>query len=124
MQEAAETQSLMTYIGIRQSTVAQWVALQQIFEVCAGETDYDGGGCRREAWWRQGVTDKQLQETLEGIRWGARSQRRREGRVILDIWYSGTEAGEAWVGSLPRAVGRDTGTDGRHLDGRIALCES
>ena len=33
--EAAVTQSEMTYIGIQQATVAQWVALRPIFEVCA-----------------------------------------------------------------------------------------
>ena len=36
VREVAVTQSSMTYIGRRQATLARWVALQQIFEVCAG----------------------------------------------------------------------------------------
>ena len=67
----------MTYIGIQQATVAQWVALQPIFEVWSGETGYEGGGHSREAWWRQEAVDKQLWETLEEILWEARSRRRR-----------------------------------------------
>ena len=50
MQEAAVTQSEITYIGRRQATVAQLVALQPILEVCAGEKGYKGVGRRREAW--------------------------------------------------------------------------
>ena len=40
----------MTYTGIRQATVAQWVALRLIFEVCVGKKGYKGGGNRRDAW--------------------------------------------------------------------------
>ena len=40
--------SAMTYIVIRQATVAQWVAVRPIFEVCAGEKGYKGGGLWRE----------------------------------------------------------------------------
>ena len=61
----AVTQLEITYIGILQATVAQWVALRPIFEVCAGENGYDGGGLRREAWWRQEASEKQLRATLE-----------------------------------------------------------
>ena len=35
VREAAVIQSAMTYIGTRQVTVAQWVELWPIFEVCA-----------------------------------------------------------------------------------------
>ena len=35
VREAARTQSVMTFIVIRQATLAQWVALLPIFEVCA-----------------------------------------------------------------------------------------
>ena len=45
----------------------KWVDLRLIFEVCAGETGYEGGGNRRETWRRQGVTDKQIWATLEEI---------------------------------------------------------
>ena len=50
--EAAGTNLEMTYIWIRKATVARWVALQLISEVHAGEKGYEGGGWRREAWWR------------------------------------------------------------------------
>ena len=40
--EASGTQSAMTYIGRHQATVVQWVALQPIFEVCAGDKSYRG----------------------------------------------------------------------------------
>ena len=43
------TQSEMTYIGRRHKTVAQWVTLRPIFEVCARETGSEGGGHRRDA---------------------------------------------------------------------------
>ena len=33
----------MNYIGIRQATVVQWVALRLIFEVYAGKKGYEGG---------------------------------------------------------------------------------
>ena len=45
------TQPLQTYIGRRQATVAEWVSLRPIFEVCAKETGYEGGGRLREPWW-------------------------------------------------------------------------
>ena len=35
VQEAAGNNLAMKYIGIRQETVAQWVALRPIFKVCA-----------------------------------------------------------------------------------------
>ena len=43
VQEAVVMQSLMDYIGRRQATVVQWVVLRPIFEVCAGEKDYERG---------------------------------------------------------------------------------
>ena len=46
--EVEITQLATNYIGIWQETVAQWVALQPIFEVCAGKTGYWGGGHRRK----------------------------------------------------------------------------
>ena len=81
MREAAGTQSSMIYIGRRQATVAQWIALRPIFEVFAGEIGYKWGGFRREAWWFQGMAYKQLWATLEEILREARSRRRQEGRV-------------------------------------------
>ena len=43
VQESVRTQSAMTYIGRRQATVAQWVAIRPIVEVFAEEKGYDGG---------------------------------------------------------------------------------
>ena len=37
-------QDTRTYTVRRQETVAQWVALRPIFEVCVQETGYEGGG--------------------------------------------------------------------------------
>ena len=45
--EAAGTQSARIYIEQRQATVAQWVALRPLFDVCARETGYEGGGPSR-----------------------------------------------------------------------------
>ena len=75
VQEAAGTNSVMTYIGRQQTPVTQWVALRTIFEVCAGKTGYKGRGCRREAWWRQVASDKQLRATVVEISREARSQK-------------------------------------------------
>ena len=43
VREAAVTQSEMSYIGRLQATMAQWVALRPIIEVCTGEKGYEGG---------------------------------------------------------------------------------
>ena len=51
MREAVGTQLSMTYIGRRHGTVAQWVALWPIFEVCTVEKVKEGGGIRRDVWW-------------------------------------------------------------------------
>ena len=71
-------QSTVTYIGRKQATVAQCVALRPLFEVCERGEWYEGGGRRREAWWRQEATEKQLRVTLEGISWEAKRRRRDE----------------------------------------------
>ena len=67
VQKATRMQSTMTYMGRQQETVAQWVELRPISEVCAGEKGYKGGGCRREAWWHQEATETQLRANLEGV---------------------------------------------------------
>ena len=64
VQEAAGTQSSMAYIGRKQVTTAQWVALRAIFKVFSGENGYKGVGCRRDAWWRKEAAERQLWETL------------------------------------------------------------
>ena len=42
--QGAGTQPILTYIGRRQATVAEWVALRPNFELGAKETGYKGGG--------------------------------------------------------------------------------
>ena len=51
--EVAETQPLRTYVDRRQATVADWVALRYIFDVCVIKTGYEGEGRLRVPWWRQ-----------------------------------------------------------------------
>ena len=77
MREAAVKQSARICIERRRATVAQWVALRPLFEVCSRETGYEGGGLRRKVWWSQDMTEKQLRTTLEDSRESKR--RRRSG---------------------------------------------
>ena len=58
MREGTGTQSEITYIGKQQATVEQWMMLLPIFEVCAGEKGYDGGGRNREVWRYQEAAEK------------------------------------------------------------------
>ena len=81
VQEAAGTKSTITYTGRQQAIVAQWVALRPIFEVCAGETGYEGVYHRREAWCLQREDDKKLWATPIEILWEARIRRQWEGRA-------------------------------------------
>ena len=67
MLQGAGTQPLHTYLDRRQATVAEWVALQTIFEVFARETGYGGGGDLWEPWRRQAAAEKQLMVTLKEI---------------------------------------------------------
>ena len=76
VREVVGTHSVITYIGRRQTTMAEWVALRPLYEVCAKEKGYEGGGRRREAWWRQEATEKQLWATLAGI--SQEDKRRRQ----------------------------------------------
>ena len=80
IQEAAGTQSARIYIERRQATVAQWVALRPLFEVCKRYTRYEGGGRRRKVCWHQEATEKQLWATLEGPR-EAKRRRRSSGEM-------------------------------------------
>ena len=56
--QAAGTKHLWEYINKMKATVAEWVYLQQIFEVCAKETGYKGGGRLRKKWWQQTSAEK------------------------------------------------------------------
>ena len=48
--QVAETKPLWEYIKRRQATVVEWVSLRPIFEVCAEEMGYEGGGRFCEQW--------------------------------------------------------------------------
>ena len=50
--QGVRTHSLRTYVDRRQATVAEWVSLRSIFDVCARETVYEGGGGLQVPWWR------------------------------------------------------------------------
>ena len=80
IQEAVGTHSDSIYIEQRKATVAQWVALRPLFEVCERKTGYEGGGWRRKVWWRQEATEKQLRVTLEESR-EAKGRRRSSGEM-------------------------------------------
>ena len=49
VQEEVGTQSVITYIGRRQATVAHRLVLHPIFELCAGGKGYEGGERSRDA---------------------------------------------------------------------------
>ena len=80
IRKKAVTQLARIYIERRQETVAQWVALHPLFEVCARETWYEGGGLSRKVWWFQEARRKQLCATLEDL-WVAKMRRRSCGEM-------------------------------------------
>ena len=55
--EKSGTQPLGAYIDRRQATLAEWVALRPILEVCDKEKAYKRGRRRQEPWWRQTAPD-------------------------------------------------------------------
>ena len=67
MLQSEGTKLLREYIVKRQATVAESVALCPIFEVCAEETGYEGGGKLCKPWWQQVAVEQQLEATLENI---------------------------------------------------------
>ena len=101
--EAAGTQSEMNYKGRQQETVAHLVALQPIFGVCAGEKGYKGVGHRREDWWRQEATEKQLWENLAGISLKAKKVRLKGDTIMQQEPEEGSD------------VEREVGLCGRHI---------
>ena len=81
VREAEVTHLAMTYIGIHQVTVSQWVALLPIFKVFAGEKGYKGGVHRRDAWWSQEAAESHLRENFVEA-WES-SSRRQQGLVAI-----------------------------------------
>ena len=87
--------------------------MSPILEIYDRELGYEGGGRRREPWWRQTAARKQLSVTLEDIlvvtrarHWeSGRSGEVGGGREVAEScagsdrpWYAGTETGDAQVG--------------------------
>ena len=56
----------------------KWVALRPLFEVCVVGKEYEGGGNRRDVWWRQEAIEKQLQANLAGV---SREYKRSRGLI-------------------------------------------
>ena len=76
----AGTQTLGSYIEKRQATVAEWVVLRPIPDICDRETGYEGWRRRYEPWWRHTADRKQLGATLKEILSEARARRWDFGR--------------------------------------------
>ena len=57
------------------------ISIKYLFEVCARDTEYKGGGGRREAWWRQEATEKQLRTTLTDSR--EAKERNTSGDMVM-----------------------------------------
>ena len=62
----------------RQSTVAEGVAIQPIFDVCVIETGYEGGGRLQVPWWRHKAADNTLRVVVEAISMASRVRRQQE----------------------------------------------
>ena len=56
----------------------EWVELQPIFDVCARETGYEGGGKLQVQWWRQATAENQLKVMVKYILVTARVRRLQE----------------------------------------------
>ena len=66
VQETSGTQYYVTYIGHREGTVSQWVALRTIFRVCTMEKGYEGGGIHKIIMVAIGSYRKTAQDNLGG----------------------------------------------------------
>ena len=93
--KGAGTQTLGAYIDKRQVTVAEWLELRPILDIFNIETGYEGGGRRRETWWRQTADRKHMRSMLEEIlemasvrRW--ESGRRGKGEGVREVEESDT----------------------------------
>ena len=75
IRKAAVTHSDRIYTEQRQATIAQWVELRPLFEVCARKKGYEGGGRRRKVSWSQEATRKKLRATLEDTQESKRRKR-------------------------------------------------
>ena len=62
----------------RQATVADWVTLWNIFDICVRDMGNEGGGVLWVPWWRQEASENQLRVTVESILEVARLRRQQE----------------------------------------------
>ena len=76
----------------RKATVAEWVFTRPIFDVCAQETGYEGGGILQVPWCSQKAAEDQLRVTVEAISAAARV-RRQQGSGRRDGSEGGSEGG-------------------------------
>ena len=53
----ARRQTASTYIGCRKGGVAHWVSLKTIFEICALNQGFEGGGRRGKLLWQKNVLE-------------------------------------------------------------------
>ena len=67
MLKGAGTQTLSKYVDRLQATVAEWVAIRPIFDVCVRDTGYEGWGILWVPWWRQKSAENRLRVTVEEI---------------------------------------------------------
>ena len=108
--EKSGTLSLGTYIERRQEILAEGVASRPILEVCDIETYCEGGGRRRDPWWRQTAARKQMSATLKDILAAASERRWKSGSHGGGKGYRNAEESEDWAGSNGyRDSGMDTG---------------
>ena len=63
--EGAGTHLFRKYVDMRQATVMEWVELQPIFDVCARETGYEGGGKLQVQWCSQAAAENQQKFTVD-----------------------------------------------------------
>ena len=75
----SETHTLGNYIDRMKATVAEWVALRPILYVYDRETGYEGGGRRRDPWWKKTAARKHLSATLKEILVAAREWHWKSG---------------------------------------------
>ena len=75
--------------------MAEWVSTRPIFNVCARETGYEGGGILRVMWWMYKVAEEQMRVTVEAILTATRVRRRQE-YGSHDRSEGGSEGG-AWT---------------------------
>ena len=96
MQEAEGNQSETIYMERRQATVAQWVVLHTLFDVCARKTGYEVGSRRRSC-----CGDNSQQKNNFGPPWKNRGKLKGGGGVVRR-WAcistaTGRERKSGWV---------------------------